>query len=241
MKKFLSCILLLSVCFLMGCSSGIELTEEENSMVAEYMAGVLLKYDHYYENKLIVKKDADNDETKKDTVQPKTDNSEDENTEKPKKQPNSENKKTEEKEDSKEKNNVSIADLFAGKDYTLAYKGNMLSSFYPKKAGGAYVVEAPKGKKLAVISLNVKNTSSKEKTIDLSKEQISYVLETKEQTYSEPMLTVSTSGIQYFRETIKPLKEKEAILIFAVNSDTKLTGSSLSISMSGKTAKITLK
>lgn len=224
----------------MGCSSGIELTEEENNMVAEYMAGALLKYDHYYENKLIVKKEEENDETKEETIQTKTDNLDNVNDEKTTKQPASETKKSEEKKEDTTKSNVSLSDLFEGKDYTLVYKGNTLTSNYPKE-DAAYVIEAPNSQKLAVISINVKNVSSNEKVIDLSKEQISYVLETKGQTYSEPMLTVITNGIQYFRETIKPSKGKEAILIFAVNSDTKLAGSSLTISMKGKTAKITLK
>lgn len=234
----MSCIILLSACLLMGCSSGIELTDEENNMVAEYMAGTLLKYDHYYEEKLIINEEEETDDTKNVTVNTATDVSSNEEDKKVQNTSNNETKNAEKKE--KSESNVSLADVFAGKDYTITYKNNTLSTFYPEN-NSVYVIEASKGKKLAVISMAVKNVSKKTKTVDLSKEGIAYSLEAGGKTYNEPMITVIPSNVQFFNETIQPLKTKEAILIFEVDSKTNLKGSSLSVNMNGKTAKITLK
>ena len=55
MKKYIYCIAMavLTMVLLTGCGAGIELSDEENAMVAEYMAAALLKYDAHYEDELI--------------------------------------------------------------------------------------------------------------------------------------------------------------------------------------------
>lgn len=248
-KRYISSVFLLSACLLTGCASGIELTDEENNMVAEYMAGALLKYDHGYDQALIEAKedsserDASTDEKKNTSVIDDTKDSsnidEDKNTD----ATNSDTQNTE-KKDTTEKDtdkNYTLTDLFEKKQYSLSYKDSMLCSSYPEKNNGYFIVEAAPGQKLVVVRLSVKNLSGKTKKIDLSNEQISYSLNINEKVYDKPLLTAIMNDVQYFSDTIKSGKSKNTVLVFEVDKKTQLSDGSLSITVGKKTANVKLK
>ncbi|MSS63792.1 DUF4352 domain-containing protein [Velocimicrobium porci] len=244
-KRYISCAILLSACLLTGCGSGIELTDEENNMVAEYMAGALLKYDHGYKEALIETDIADQEdignENEQNSIVSKDEKemSNDINQNQSSDTLNSEDKKDISKENTEK--SYSLEELFEKKDYSLNYKNSELCSSYPEKENGYFIVEATAGKKLAVINLTVRNISGKTKNINLSNQGIGYSLAINGKVYDKPLLTAIMNDVQYFSDTITAGKSKKAVLVFEVDKKVKLSDGTLSISVDDKTVNVKLK
>ncbi len=232
MKKCIGCIAIamLTVSLLTGCSSGIELSEKENNMVAEYMATALLKYDSQYEKKLIYTEQIEEDEfvpvdditeeSKEDTS--KKDQTSSEAVDKTDKESSS--------EEEKEKIvSVTLDEIFNNDTYKVEYVGMKECTTYKEDGNDYFVVEAPSGCKLAVAQFKITNTSSKSVKVDLAKEEIVYsFLEEK------PLLTALMGDLQYYNETIPAKESKIAVVLFAVNKNTDISGETLTVEKNGR-------
>ncbi len=230
MKKYINCIAMaiLSVSLLTGCSSGIELSEEENDMVAEYMAAALLKYDSEYEKELIYVEQMEEEE---DNQFVSTDDSTEEDGKEQTQNSNGTqtSNKTENSSEKKETSSVSLDKIFDSSTYKIEYVGMKECTTYKEDGNNYFVVEAPSGSKLAVAQFKITNTSSKDIKVEFAEKNIVYSFLGK-----NPLLTALTGDLQYYNETIPANKSKMAVVLFAVNKDTDISGGTLTVAKKGQ-------
>ena len=225
MRKYIYCITVavLAMVLCTGCGAGIELSDEENAMVAEYMAAALLKYDAYYEDELIYAEAA---ETTKDEFVP-VDSIDDERG-----QQNSELDDTQTDSSNTEVVTVStdLNEVFKGKKYSVSYLGVEEYETYKEEGNDYFILEAPNGYKLMVVQFTIANTSEEDIVVTLADKGITYELVLGDNTTKKPLLTALMSGLQYYNETISKGESKVGVVVFAVEKESDISNSAVLIS-----------
>ena len=229
-KKYISCIAIaiLSISLLTGCS-GIELSDEENDMVAEYMAAALLKYDSQYEKELIYIEQIENNDNQFVSVDNITESNNKEELQNNNATQTSNKTGTETSSQKKETASVSLGKIFDSSSYKIEYVGMKECTTYKEDGNNYFVVEAPSGSKLAVAQFKITNTSSKDIKVELAGKNISYSFLGK-----KPLLTALTGDLQYYNETISANKSKMAVVLFSISKSTDISGGTLTVAKAGQ-------
>lgn len=246
MKKYISCaaIAMLTMSLLTGCSSGIELTDEENDMVAEYMATALLKYDSQYEASLIYAEAAESVKEEEPFV-PVDTMEEDKKVEDT--QTSNEASGESENNGSEEENlqveaTATLKDIFKSKNYEVSFAGVKECETYKEEGNEYFIVEAPSDCKLVVVQFAIKNTSGKDIAVALADENILYSFSAKGISGEKPLLTALMGDLQYYNETIPAGKSKEAVILFAVNKNADISDGTVTLQKeSGEICRISVK
>lgn len=218
MKKN-GCLMLclcMSVALLGGCSSA-ELSEENQDIVAEYAAEVVLKHDANYDKKLI-----DTDSAATATPSPAA-SQEPEVTPEPTSV--SESPVTEEAQQPEETPlpEVSMDELYQLKDVSISYQSYEICSQYPKKSN--FPMIAKKGEKFVVVQFVAENKSSGKTKVDLIKRKIDYELMVGETPYNPTIAMLVNGGLNNFKTTLKPKEKQKVVLMYNIpkteaNADT---------------------
>ena len=221
-KKYIYCVAMsiLTMTLLTGCGTGIELSEEENAMVAEYMAAMLLKYDAHYEAGLIYAEAA---ESPKDEFV-LNDVTEDVNMEGEKVTTNSP---------------ITLDDVFKEDKYRVKYLSVKEYDTYKEPGNEYYFVEAPAGCKLAVVEFAIENITESDIAVSLAEKGIGYefVLGSSK----KPLLTALMGDLQYYNETIKKGESKVGVVVFAVDKNTDISNGSVIVKGREATCQIAVK
>ena len=197
----------------------VKTTEEGTEAIAEYMAGLLLKYDSNYDKTLIDINDkaADVDDSTGTLTADRNDS--DTSSTSGKTLPDKADKE-DKKGDNVNTQQVSLSELIGLKEFDITYSGYEIAKFYPEKTDGTYFsVQADNGKQLLVVKFNIKNKSDKAKQINLSETEIKYHLDIAGKNYI-PWITLLDNDMQYIDMTIKAGKATEAVLIYQISNDT---------------------
>ncbi|MCM1494333.1 MAG: hypothetical protein NC089_00870 [Bacteroides sp.] len=203
--RCLPAILALAV-LLTGC--GTEISEEQNRIMAEYAADLLLEYDANYQSHLVeIGEEAELPETTENTTEEPAAASD---TEEP--------AATTEAEESA----ASVSDIAAilgREDLSITYGDCTFVDSYPDgEPEESYVdLNAAEGSKLAVLRFQIQNLSAQEQEVDLLHAQLDYQLLVNGSKHVEPMLTILTEDLGTFQGTIAPEQEQSAVLIFQVS------------------------
>lgn len=224
-------LLLATACMLAGCGSSkrVELTDEQNDMVAEYIAGALLRYDMRYEEKLIY-----------DSLEP---------VEEPDISPGPQPEVTQipeadnvpeqpEVSDTTEAGYSSLNDIFSKEGISLSYKKSSFHNSYPEEKNDYFVIEPSVSNKLLVVEFKLENTSPEKKKIDLSAAGIKYSLTLGENSY-KPLLTALPNDLRYLNTDLGGGKSKTVIVVFEVEKNADLSGGQLLLTRDSMTAQIT--
>lgn len=246
MKKYLALITILLCLGLNGCMAGGsgQLTEEENNMIAEYIAGVLLKYDMRYEDSLQYEDPEGETDSASDiseaSPEPVKENIKDAATD------SSITKEPGEGipvlEGSPEPVYTDLTDLYGSEGITVSYAGGRVCDSYPDSPQDSYAFIEPsdKEKKLLVLTFKLVNTSSSKKTMNLFDSDIKYKLEGENGGSTKPLLTFIDNDLQYLNVAIGAGKTKKSLLIFEVPKNYSTGSSSLLISKGETVSKITV-
>lgn len=230
-KRF--CLTALAVSMLLsGCTNVPDLSMAYNNMEAEYMAGLMLKYDANYEGML----DYDRSVLKPTpTPQP---------TRKPAPESQSSTGSSvngstmpDSGSDSQTVDVVTMKELGEIQGVTMVQGSYSLQKNY---GSDFLMVTARKGKKLLVAKIRLKNTSSSQRSVDMTKEEISYSLEINGDVAGSPMQTLLREDLKFYHEKIAPGKSKEAVLIFEVDASQRVKEAVLNVTKGNRTAKLTL-
>lgn len=253
MKRRRLIALFLSVTILCtGCgASGIQLSEEENNMIAEYIAGLLLKYDYNYDEKLVYDTE---DESAEDSLSemiqtnavtsdvnaPNSQTSSDTtNTEENKNQTSDSN--YESVNETKTEDYKTISEVFRSEKCSVSFNKARECQSYPAKSENSYfLLEANNNKKLLVLSFNIKNDTKEKKDFCLINSGISYRLEDSQGKSNKPLLTALTDDLQYFDVQIEAGKTTRAVILFEVPKDSSLDSYTLYIEKDDMTAQVSL-
>lgn len=227
MKRLLclSALLILSVT-LSGC--GVNLSEEQNRIIAEYAADLLLKYDRNYESQF---EDADW-ETTTDTEAPDTT----EATEATDTEAVSQERTTEEETETKDLDTPSteasastaavsdetitdLAELIGMEGVSICYDSYSIVDYYPSydQEGTFIYLEAEDGYQLLVVRFDLKNLTGQNLEVDLLNAELEYKLLMNGTKAARPMLTILIDDLGTYRSTIAAGDEQSAVLIFQIS------------------------
>ena len=207
-KQKLGVLLLTATLGLSGCGGYIELTDKQNAEAAEYIGGLLLKYSSNYDNSLIY---PDEVVVVEDTKEKETEE---------------ENENSASKTDS-ESGSVSLGDLFGVSSLQVKVTDTATYKEYTQKNNSSYAIYANKGKKLVVVNLQLKNTSSNSKKVKLLTKGITYKLITANGTSYDAQRTMLFEDLNFYNEKIEAGKKKQGVLVFEVPEKTKIASSQL--------------
>jgi hypothetical protein len=236
MKKFIIiCALGVLSLFAVGCTKTMDMTDEENELVAEYAAELLLKYGtsidfKYYYDGEITTEETTTEEVTEEMTEAATEAATEAITETATSEQAS---ATEAETDADDMESVSeVGSTVSGTDYNLAeffdeadvsikYAYNMLLDTYPSyDHDGVYMeIQAPEGYKLLVLKFNVENTTNESRQIDLYNKDISYKIIVDNSKAAKQMLTILMDDLYTYQKTMEPSIFEEDVLLFQVSDE----------------------
>lgn len=230
-KRFCAAVLAMAV-VLTGCSSGPDLSRVHRNMEAEYMAGLLLKYDANYEEMLDYDRSILNaTPTPAPTRTPAAPSATDGSV------AGSEGAAGNGMDDSQPVTYISMDEMGTIQGVTLSQEAYELKNSY----GSEYAnVSAHDGNKLLVVKFRLKNGTSRAKKVSMADANVEYSLNIDGQNMGSPTMTILPNDLQIFNENIPAGKSREAVLIFEIGKSQKVQNVNLYVSKGGETAEISL-
>lgn len=232
-KRFCVAVLIIAV-MLTGCSNGPNLSRVHRNMEAEYMAGLLLKYDADYGEMLDYDRSILNPtptpEPTRKPAQPTASASGSAASS------NSSNKGGD--DNSQVQSYISLQEMGTVQGVTLSQESYELKDSY----GSNYAVVNPgKGNRLLIVKFRLKNGNSRAKKVNMSKEAMSYSLEIDGQNMGSAKKTMLPNDLQFYRSKIDAGKSQEAVIIFEISKSQQVKDANLYISVGNKNAQVSLK
>lgn len=202
-----------------GCGNAIpDMSEEQGAMVAEYAAGLLLKYDKNYTSRLVEKEDIEDKDVSETEAEEELSGQE---TAEPEETSVSENEISDEKDGvSGVAASVNIGNFLELGDVQVDYQGYEIVDSYAEgnDTDIAFAMNASQGAKLVVTKFLLTNTGTEEAVCDmLSKEvrfRIKYGSETK-----NALLTMLSDDFSVLNTTIPAGESITAVLIIEVKTE----------------------
>ncbi len=210
-------VIVMMMAGLAGC--GRELSTEENRVIAEYAADLLLKYDKDYQSKYM---NTENEPDTTATTESQTGEVSTEVTTEAASDPTAAENTTEvgsEEPMLPPSDDGSVQDIaeIAGVDgISIQYNRCMFLDRYPSiDQDGAFIyLEADKGYKLVVVKFDITNKTSEDKMVDLLNTDLSYRLVMNQSKAAKPMLTILMDDLGTFSATMPADSEQSAVLVF---------------------------
>lgn len=238
-KICLGFALLLSLVTLSGCTDVKNLSDEESDMIAEFSAGVLLRYSEDYPYRLITDKQHSVEAEVTATPTPvETPVPTEAPTEVPTVASNGAIDSSDETTEKKEAS-VSVNEIYQIEGLEFSYKSYQFCKSYGKGAG---LIMAEDGQRLLVVSFGVRNTTGQTKKVNLMNRKIEYTLNLNGSEYLPGISMLKNGGLNYLKTIIQKGKTEEAVLIYSVSEEqTKVSSITLEIKAGEKVSDIQLK
>lgn len=231
MKKRICVAVLLTAALLTGCTSVPDLDNVNRDLEAEYMAGILLKYDKNNQDMLdydrsILTPTPTPVPSRKPAASPSPSGQED-------------TSQAAQGEDGAPAVNMVDAD-------EILSKGGIhveLQTYELKKsyATNFTTLDAHEGNQLLIVKFHVRNTAGSGKKVDMTGRELKYFLEVDGASVGSPLQTILDNDLQFMRGKIAKGASKEAVLVFETAKSLKLQNAELTIMDGNKTAKVPLK
>lgn len=232
--------LVLTICCaltLTGCATGYNLSEKETGVVAESMAGFILKYDsNYRKQSLLVPVEDLEEETIPEDKEPKNNN----HSTTQKDTHETLNKNIEERSEEKV-HKYTLSDVIGHDDFEIVYEGYKLHNNYPDDTSSTYFSLTPReGNQLLVISFKANNLTKDKKNLNLIKSGVKFKLFLNENTKYVPLLTLLENDLQYINIPIEGNAAEEVILVFEISKE-DITNAKLNVIKDTKEVNIQMK
>lgn len=203
---FLLC-LLFSVCMLAGCVEKKDLSEEQQDVIAEYSAGILLQHYNKYNRRLVKEEKPESADTQLTAP-----------TATPTPEPDQAGQSVQgnaEADQQENVNEVSLDELYNIEGLKVDYDSFVIGKSYPKKSS-MFQLTAKKGENLLVVRFRLKNTKSKPLKVNLIKRKIDYVMNMDGTEYKPTIVIQENGGMNYLKTNLKPGASETAILLFEI-------------------------
>ena len=240
-----------------GCGQVIDLTDEENHLIAEYAAELLLKYDRNYDTRYNPDELEDTTETMTETdatteatteVVSTTEAATTEQDAPADGQTTQAQPVTDEavKEDigATVDSDFDIAAFVGESRISVRYAYYMVVDSYPSyDQDGMYIeVQAPKGYKLLVLKFEVENKTNEDQAVDLYNKDVNYNIVVDNSRTTKQMLTILADDLYTYDKTIQASSREEAVLLYTVSDSVanKWTDLKLQIKYGGTSAVLQL-
>ena len=205
-RQILSLCLCFSMLMLAGCAQGRDLSEEQQDLIAEYSAGVLLQHESSYGKRLLKQEETPRPA---ETAQPLATVS-----------PTPESVPTQmpdggAADEEETVNEIPLNDLYNVPGMNVTYESYKICREYPKKSS-VFQMTAKKGERLLVVKYKVENTSGKSLKVDLIERKIEYTMN-MDGTEHEPTIAIQKNGgLNYLKTTLKPHSSQQAIVVYNI-------------------------
>lgn len=240
-----------------GCGQVIDLTDEENHLIAEYAAELLLKYDRNYDTRYNPDELEDTTETMTETdatteatteMVTTTEAATTEQDAPADGQTTQAQPVTDEavKEDigATVDSDFDIAAFVGESRISVWYAYYMVVDSYPSyDQDGMYIeVQAPEGYKLLVLKFEVENKTNEDQAVDLYNKDVNYNIVVDNSRTTKQMLTILADDLYTYDKTIQASSREEAVLLYTVSDSVanKWTDLKLQIKYGGTSAVLQL-
>lgn len=234
MKRLLLIGLLMGLLALTGCTSVTALSDDEENMIAEYMAKELLESQKEYTKVLYTPSpipSATPTPRPKATLPPTTSAT-------PTTVVSDSSSGKDLDSASTQQANADFAQVMGMTDIKVEYTGyEILDSI----TEDVLSLSASKGKVLYMIKFNVTNNSDQDMQFQLRDLDISYRLDLNNKQKVKPLITLKDNDLRFIDLKLKANKTLETVVMFEVNQNIKMEHANLIISRDDKTAIIKLK
>jgi hypothetical protein len=227
--SFVLCCLVLT-----GCNEVIDLSDEQSSMIAEYAAGLLLKYDVNYEDRV--------DEGEKEIVELDEQTTEDLTSEEQSEEVTTEtlSDETEQAEDEGQSTEQvvgtesDIAKIAGIQGVTITYDDYLITEQYPATdEEGEYIyLDASDGYELLVLRFQVANVTENMVDVSMIDKALDYRIVCNGSKAAKPMLTILMEDLGNLETSVKPGESQEAVLVFQVSDSMKDAIDSIELNVS---------
>ena len=240
-----------------GCGQVIDLTDEENHLIAEYAAELLLKYDRNYDTRYNPDELEDTTETMTETdaateatteVVTTTEAATTEQDAPADGQTTQAQPVTDEavKEDigATVDSDFDIAAFVGESRISVRYAYYMVVDSYPSyDQDGMYIeVQAPEGYKLLVLKFEVENKTNEDQAVDLYNKDVNYNIVVDNSRTTKQMLTILADDLYTYDKTIQASSREETVLLYTVSDSVanKWTDLKLQVNYGGTSAVLQL-
>lgn len=219
-RMLLLFVLFLAVFTLGGCMDVKDMTEEESDMVAEFSAGVLLRYSNTYQWRLITKEQR---QAAGETSSPAP-----EATITPSEEPQTADNPTEGDgtDGTPAIQEVSLDDVFHLSNVKVSFSDAWTCKQYKN-------IQVPQGsdERLFVVAFKLRNTSSKKCSVNLMKRDIDYPLEIDGATYQLGINLLEGNDMKYLKISLAPGETKKAVLVYNIPKSAAKKGTQATVSV----------
>ena len=240
-----------------GCGQVIDLTDEENHLIAEYAAELLLKYDRNDDTRYNPDELEDTTETMTETdatteatteMVMTTEAATTEQDVPADGQTTQAQPVTDEavKEDigATVDSDFDIAAFVGESRISVRYAYYMVVDSYPSyDQDGMYIeVQAPEGYKLLVLKFEVENKTNEDQAVDLYNKDVNYNIVVDNSRTTKQMLTILADDLYTYDKTIQASSREEAVLLYTVSDSVanKWTDLKLQVKYGGTSAVLQL-
>lgn len=232
----LKILLVLLISFsLTGCIQEYSVSEEKSDAYADYMAGLLLKYDSDYEKSLIPEEELNGDTQDEGNVAENVTSDASEET-------TDTSGESSTQSDTVNDKKASLTEVVGQEGLEVEYTGYKLADTYPEDADAAGFTLTPRpGFQLLVTKFTIKNTSGKKKELNLIDTDITYQLDINVGTVYKPLLTLLQNDLQYIDISIGKGKSEDVLLVFEISKDTDMSNVNLIVSSGDKSNILEIK
>lgn len=229
--RILCLLLIVSMISLTGCMDVKDISEEKADLVAEYAAGVLLRYSDKYERRLITKEQLAR-QGAESTAEPSEAAASAEPT------ATATDGEAGQQPETTQVPEVSLDELYQLDGIQVSYDSCEFTKRYKDTE-----VRAEDGETLFVVSFALKNTSGEAKKVDLmNRGNIQYKLDVDGNQYFPGINMLPDGGLNYLETTIKKGKTKKTVLIFRMDQErTSASSVNLTIEEGNKKTSIKIK
>lgn len=211
--------LMLTALFLTGCASSVvALNDDENRVVARYIADKLLQHDINYKKTELVYIEPTQEPQAEDAVTqaPAQPTDTPQATQAPA-QPTDASQATQAPDGPADgdENIVNWNEFFTTDEWSITYSSYDTYKTYPKKSD-VYSINATEGNQLLVLYFDVKNLTDRKIKVDLSDSKLNYKLYIGENGYNPQIAVLENGGLMFLKTSIPAGKSEKAELVFEV-------------------------
>lgn len=240
-----------------GCGQVIDLTDEENHLIAEYAAELLLKYDRNYDTRYNPDELEDTTETMTETDAATEATTEvvtttEAATTKQDAPADGQTTQAQPVTDEAVKEDIGatvdsdfdIAAFVGESRISVRYAYYMVVDSYPSyDQDGMYIeVQAPEGYKLLVLKFEVENKTNEDQAVDLYNKDVNYNIVVDNSRTTKQMLTILADDLYTYDKTIQASSREETVLLYTVSDSVanKWTDLKLQVKYGGTSAVLQL-
>ena len=221
MKKVISYLMIGICCFMLcGCTKYPNMKQEDYDLVAEYAAGLLLKYSETSDNRLMNIDEANDILTLEEAIEEEI-----EETEETEEEPVVESEETIEesveetdtpvidKSEQEEVVSAPIGETMGMDMLSIQLNGYEIKDSYPDESGAFFALDAGEGNKLLVAKVILINTSDSSVDINMLEQNISYKISLDGNGYKFALSTMLLDDLSTYVGTIGSGNSVELVLI----------------------------